>query len=352
MQSWAFMRSNQVGPALFLTCTWLAVFRGSLQRQLSLTSARKSNIRARISCHGRGSSDRTPRHKLLHKQQDISRLRPRPLDSTRSWGGRASGGKQHGRHGIELTRADGAAGGMPRSTNWSRNMEIQEALWKRVFDKPEEWLDFRSLKRTGEAGPGCADFRCPSTGEEVWLNSFFLPHWVTAKLDSAGARTASWRAAGAEELAEEAWLRLLQEPAGWLDYRALKASGRLDASHADFVEGRSGQELCLADPIMPDRVKAALCAGAEGAQPPRWRVAGDTRLEVWRQLFEEPAKWLDFRGLKEAGKAVPALPDFRHRWTGEAVWVEELPSWATGRLRAAAAGGAPPWPEATEPATA
>ncbi|KAF2552805.1 hypothetical protein F2Q68_00037188 [Brassica cretica] len=50
--------------------------------------------------------------------------------------------------------------------------------------------------------------------------------------------------------------------------------------------------------------------------------------ESWKELVENPDKWWDNRIDKRNAKA----PDFKHKETGEALWLNESPIWVLSKL--------------------
>ncbi|KAF2552811.1 hypothetical protein F2Q68_00037186 [Brassica cretica] len=50
--------------------------------------------------------------------------------------------------------------------------------------------------------------------------------------------------------------------------------------------------------------------------------------ESWKELVENPDKWWDNRIDKRNAKA----PDFKHKETGEALWLNESPTWVLSKL--------------------
>jgi single-strand DNA-binding protein len=60
---------------------------------------------------------------------------------------------------------------------------------------------------------------------------------------------------------------------------------------------------------------------------------------LWRSLAEQPDTWWDNRDRKAAPGANPRSPDFKHKETGEALWIEsrDTPTWVLETL-----GGAEP----------
>lgn len=55
---------------------------------------------------------------------------------------------------------------------------------------------------------------------------------------------------------------------------------------------------------------------------------------LWRSLAEEPDTWWDNRGRKSQPGSNPRMPDFKHKESGEALWIEsrDTPAWVLETL--------------------
>ncbi|KAG8376523.1 hypothetical protein BUALT_Bualt09G0072200 [Buddleja alternifolia] len=130
------------------------------------------------------------------------------------------------------------------------------------------------------------------------------------------------------------WRDLVKNPRQWWDYRNHKSKGLVKERFPDFKQKGTGESLWI-------------------STAPKWVLPGIGRLEFdvkdvkptavlggggmkkfgknddsWKNLVENPDKWYDNR----AKKRNPKAPDFKHKETGEALWVDKLPAWVLSRL--------------------
>lgn len=55
----------------------------------------------------------------------------------------------------------------------------------------------------------------------------------------------------------------------------------------------------------------------------------DDKIYLWQVFFTNPYEWWDNR----RNKTYPGQPDFKHKSTGEALWLDsDIPDWITRRL--------------------
>ena len=68
-------------------------------------------------------------------------------------------------------------------------------------------------------------------------------------------------------------------------------------------------------------------------------VGASPKESLWRSLAEEPDTWWDNRERKAQPGANPRSPDFKHKETGEALWIEsrDTPAWVLETLGTSAA---------------
>jgi len=230
--------------------------------------------------------------------------------------------------------------------DWNAEVVERIRFWTDALERPEAWLDFRPLKAEGDVSAWHADLVRLSTGDAVWIDSFFRPHWLPERLEAAP----EWRAAARRDAVEERWRHLLWEPGAWLDQRSLKDEGAVSDSEPDFLHEASGEGLYLGGDGAPEDVLSEIGASpASGAL--RWRRPEAKGAEPWMSLFSEPGKWRDFRALKASGQAVPAQPDFVHSLSAQGLWLDLAPAWIAARIASKGSAGAdePFWPEAVMP---
>ncbi|GFQ03891.1 protein osb2 chloroplastic [Phtheirospermum japonicum] len=54
---------------------------------------------------------------------------------------------------------------------------------------------------------------------------------------------------------------------------------------------------------------------------------GDSGLDLWRDLVKSPHQWWDYRDHKSNGLVKEKYPDFKHKETGDGIWVDSAPDW-------------------------
>ncbi|XP_026445138.1 protein OSB3, chloroplastic/mitochondrial-like isoform X2 [Papaver somniferum] len=53
----------------------------------------------------------------------------------------------------------------------------------------------------------------------------------------------------------------------------------------------------------------------------------------WRDLFDNPSQWADYRKDKLNGLVKPKHPDFKHKDSGQPLWINSAPKWAISELQ-------------------
>ncbi|GER41353.1 organellar single-stranded DNA binding protein 3 [Striga asiatica] len=136
------------------------------------------------------------------------------------------------------------------------------------------------------------------------------------------------------------WRDLLKSPKQWWDYRGHKSNGLVKERHPDFKHKDSGNGLWLdSAPFWVSQrlaelefdvkfLRPRLSQGGEGVGEAENRVQGAKGEDSWKNLVENPNKWWDNR----LGKKNPRSPDFKHKETGEGLWLSNMPEWALSRL--------------------
>ncbi|KAJ0083102.1 hypothetical protein Patl1_11639 [Pistacia atlantica] len=145
--------------------------------------------------------------------------------------------------------------------------------------------------------------------------------------------------------ASSPWDNLLNNPELWWDYRSQKRSGLVmtlvKSGHPDFKRKDGGLSLWLTkssgwvlshlDGIEFDvrTPKQKIAKEGKNFQTPKSnypkRRKGD---EPWKDLTENPKKWWDNRLDKLSKNA----PDFKHKETGEGLWLNSAPDWVLPKL--------------------
>ncbi|XP_047331491.1 protein OSB2, chloroplastic-like [Impatiens glandulifera] len=129
-----------------------------------------------------------------------------------------------------------------------------------------------------------------------------------------------------EDDADRRWKEFLNNLENWQDNREKKLSGSLKPNYPDFKHKESGLGIWLNR--APKWVMAKL-----GGQPPSLEQENKFRgfqqkNDSWKNLVENPNKWWDNRTSKRNVRA----PDFKHRETGEGLWLNDCPVSLEARL--------------------
>lgn len=170
------------------------------------------------------------------------------------------------------------------NNSWESGSKKKDAdqtsnLWSDLVKNPLQWCDYRSHKANGMVKEKFPDFKKKGTGESLWISSG--PKWILPKL------------------------RQLQ-----FDVKEVKPR----------VLGGEGER--KQNPHLEDSVKNLVEKGhSERKQNPDLESS-------WKKLVENPQKWWDNRGKKISSKS----PDFRHKETGECLWLNRSPEWVLSKL--------------------
>ncbi|XP_020698793.1 protein OSB3, chloroplastic/mitochondrial isoform X2 [Dendrobium catenatum] len=86
-----------------------------------------------------------------------------------------------------------------------------------------------------------------------------------------------------------------------------------------------------------DEVSTSDSVEADPARPDAQSSEGDTKTSdnvkrLWDELVIDPEKWLDNREGKQKGLLSTKNPDFKHKETGNGLWLNTAPSWVVPRL--------------------
>ncbi|CAH2035925.1 unnamed protein product [Thlaspi arvense] len=208
---------------------------------------------------------------------------------------------------LKLAREDGI--------EESKNGKIH--LWEAFFANPYKWWD----DRRGKKNPRQPDFKHKDTGEALWLDSD-TPVWVTIQLELFNKREAD----GTQESENrkiQLWQAFFASPYEWRDKRRNKKNTRQpDFKHKDTEEG-----LWL-DSDTPAWVTRRLelldQREADGVEE-----SNNDEIYLWQVFFTNPDEWWDNR----RDKKNPKQPDFKHKDTGEALWLgSDTPVWVTRQI--------------------
>ncbi|KAF8396132.1 hypothetical protein HHK36_017745 [Tetracentron sinense] len=221
--------------------------------------------------------------------------------------------------------------------------------WNELLAKPHEWWD----NRLKENNPTDAAFEHKDTGRFLWIDDS-TPEWVQLKLESLtfdyktkpkSQKRASMMKDG--ESVESSWRDLVRNPKQWRDHRKDKLNGLVNPRYPDFKHNDSGKSLWSSSapkwalPILEGlefdvqspkmkQVKDDKGEGLKfGVQSPKSTQVKDNKGEgLWKNLVENPDRWWDNRSDKFNKKA----PDFKHKDTGEGLWLDRSPAWVLPKL--------------------
>lgn len=118
------------------------------------------------------------------------------------------------------------------------------------------------------------------------------------------------------------WRELLDHPEDWNDFRERKLSGSVNPRYPDFKRKDGSLSLWLNKAPQWFLSELNLKSDTPTLEP---KKGGD---EVWKDLVQNFNKWWDNR----VDKRNPRGPDFKHKDTGEVLWLSSAPAWAKVEL--------------------
>ncbi|XP_027922400.1 protein OSB3, chloroplastic/mitochondrial-like isoform X2 [Vigna unguiculata] len=201
--------------------------------------------------------------------------------------------------------------------------------WKDLLDNPVEWWDLRST----EENPKGAAFERKTNGELLFISSS-TPKWVQEKLElvtidlKPEPKHSISSAKKNPDSSMSSWIDLVDNPKQWWDFRDSKQNGLVHPKHPDFKRKDGSVSLWLSNctTFVLSKLK-----GLEFEVPVvKSKKAKDSKGGdvSWNDLVQNPAKWWDNRVDKRNEKA----PDFKHKETGEGLWLGSSPSWVLDKL--------------------
>lgn len=127
------------------------------------------------------------------------------------------------------------------------------------------------------------------------------------------------------DLQLDLWRDLVKNPQQWWDYRGHKSNGLYKENFPDFKQKGTEKGLWLSSApewVLPGLEKLGLDVKVIGERPGEMEIPSKLG-STWKNLIENPDKWWDNR----ANKRNPKGPDFKHKETGEALWLSSSPAW-------------------------
>ncbi|KAF7813927.1 protein OSB2, chloroplastic-like [Senna tora] len=123
------------------------------------------------------------------------------------------------------------------------------------------------------------------------------------------------------------WKDLLDDPKQWWDCRDSKNKGLVKPKYPDFKRKDGSIALWLNQ--APNWALSELKGLEVDVLAVKSKQANEKNGDdIWRDVVENPNKWWDNRSNKRNGRA----PDFKHKETGEALWLNRSPSWVLTKL--------------------
>uniref|UniRef100_A0A7N0V1Y2 Uncharacterized protein n=1 Tax=Kalanchoe fedtschenkoi TaxID=63787 RepID=A0A7N0V1Y2_KALFE len=196
--------------------------------------------------------------------------------------------------------------------------------WKDLLDDTEHWRDYRKDKLDGKVSAKHPDFKRKDRSISLWLSS--APKSILSELENlefGGPGLSPRQLKGSK--GEESWKDLVENPHKWWDNRLKKRSEKApDFSHKDTGEG-------LWLNTAPKSILSGLenvDFGAPTPTPTPLKAKNVKGEELWKDVVDNPLKWWDNRLKKLSEKS----PDFKHKETGEALWLINAPTWVLSEL--------------------
>ncbi|XP_040995748.1 protein OSB3, chloroplastic/mitochondrial-like isoform X1 [Juglans microcarpa x Juglans regia] len=209
--------------------------------------------------------------------------------------------------------------------------------WKDLLAKPHEWWDIR-LK---EENPEGAAFERKSNGELLRIDDS-IPEWVQKQLETitfeCKAQLKSSKnfnkkvginafSAGVKKRVDSElnpWRELLDNPKQWWDFRSSKLTGSVNPKFPDFKCKVGDRALWL------DGAPGWVLSELEGVEfdVKNIKLRQNKGDSSWKDLVENPDKWWDNRSNKRNAKS----PDFKHKETGDVLWLSNSPGWVLPKL--------------------
>ncbi|KAF9616283.1 hypothetical protein IFM89_029059 [Coptis chinensis] len=209
-------------------------------------------------------------------------------------------------------------------TEDKKDSTTTEHLWTDLLENPHEWWDNR-LNKNNLKG---ADFKHKVKGEMLWLDES-TPGWVVSKLESLNfinKTVQKMNGVKDRESVECSWRDLTYNPNRWRDHRKEKLNGQVNPKFPDFKHKDSGQALWISS--APKWVLSNLDALKFDNKGNFQKKKFDDKENSWKDLVENPNKWWDNRFDKLNQRA----PDFKHKETGEGLWLSGSPDWVMPKL--------------------
>ncbi|XP_062077452.1 protein OSB3, chloroplastic/mitochondrial-like isoform X3 [Humulus lupulus] len=208
--------------------------------------------------------------------------------------------------------------------------------WSDLIDNPKEWWDCRDKKLNGLVSRKYPDFKRKDDKKALWLDR--APKEVLKKISALEFDVSSQNSNEVKQFGDSvkkdvdsainSWNNLVDNPKQWWDYRNCKHNGLVNPKYPDFKHKDGSQSLWLSSaPLwLSSKLKSL---EFDVPIPKSKEVNGNKGDEMWKDLLENPNKWWDNRVDKKSERA----PDFKHKETGEGLWLSSSPIWVQSKLQ-------------------
>ncbi|XP_021718734.1 protein OSB3, chloroplastic/mitochondrial-like isoform X2 [Chenopodium quinoa] len=172
-------------------------------------------------------------------------------------------------------------------------------LWKKLFANPDEWYDNRKSKKN----PKQPDFKHKSSGEALWFSERD-PLWVKEQVELLGSGLLG--AANNEATSKSC-------PTKWVSGELLE----------ELNPNVTAEELTLDEP--GETFQSVENSGSETRES-----KSSAQKKLRKKFFAYPDEWYDNRKSKKN----PKQPDFKHKTSGEALWLSGCDSpWVKKQIK-------------------
>ncbi|KAL8480594.1 hypothetical protein ACS0TY_027224 [Phlomoides rotata] len=206
--------------------------------------------------------------------------------------------------------SDGNKGGVSFSSK-KKNAEEVLGLWRDLVKNPQQWWDYRQHKANGLVKEKFPDFKQKESGEPLWISS--APKWVFPGLGKLECDVKDLSKSNQVQIGEfknggleDNWKKQVQ--IGEVKNGGLEDSWKKQVQIGEFKNGG-----------LEDNWKKQVQIG-------EFKNGGLE--DSWKNLVENPSKWWDNR----VNKRNPRAPDFKHKETGEGLWLDRSPGWVLSKL--------------------
>ncbi|THU66899.1 hypothetical protein C4D60_Mb05t19050 [Musa balbisiana] len=134
-----------------------------------------------------------------------------------------------------------------------------------------------------------------------------------------------------EKSAENLWDDLVLNPHNWLDNRMAKQKGSLHPNFPDFKHNETQKALWLngAPSWVSAKLDGLVFRTTRKGEKSDVELPAQQKENSWKSLVDNPNDWWDNRANKFNQKS----PDFKHKKTGEALWLSSTtPQWVLTNL--------------------